>query len=170
MSLEPPISSLVLLVGSDALAVEALRPAAEVLESFGLGSATLVSNLDGLPSLPDGPCAIIVASSDAALPAALAARTGLAVIRIPNEHGGDKGIALLNDGHGQLPAGPVDGVFATMAIGQAGTKNAALFIVATLALGDERLRMAWAEFRARSNGYRFAAPTIDVRRLIAAVR
>ncbi len=157
-----PILTVVLLAGANAAAVEALRPAAEILASFGLGAVTAVLPPDApLPPLTGGVCAVIVASPDAALPAALARHTSLPVIRVPDAGEDHGGAALLNDGQGNLPAGPDDGGFATMAIGEAGAKNAALFVVASLAGTDERLRTAWAEFRARQTEVVLQSPPLE---------
>ena len=95
-------------------------------------------------------CAVVVASAGCGA----ARRVGFAnaevpVIRVPTQAGDPNGLGLLYDRGGNLPAGPTDGVFATMAIGEAGAKNAALFVVSVLATRDARLRAAWAEFRTR---------------------
>ncbi len=141
----------VLLAGLDAEAVNALRPAAEILTSFGIRSETAIilpGDLDA--GLAERVCAVIVASTDAALPASLASATSVPVIRVPTDAGDQHGLALLDDGDGDLPAGgAVGGEFATMAIGEAGARNAALFVVSMLAGRDDRLRAAWAQFRAR---------------------
>ncbi len=151
MIAEPAASRWVLLAGESAAAIEALRPAAEMLSSFGIETTTAVLAAAGFTVADEGGTdGIIVASSDATLPAALAARhVAVPVIRVPTETGGRNRAALLSDGADNLPAGPADGVFATMAIGEAGSKNAALFLVAALAHGDQRLRSAWEEFRTR---------------------
>lgn len=99
--------------------------------------------------------ALIVASPDAALPAALAGATTLPVIRVP--------IATVAGGTGEVgneaatlavlwpePSAAVTATsseFATVAIGEAGARNAALLVASILALGDERLRDAWRKFR-----------------------
>jgi hypothetical protein len=49
-----------------------------------------------------------------------------------------------DDGHG----GAGGNAFATVAIGEAGAKNAALLAVSILALTDARLHEAWLAFRA----------------------
>ena len=140
----------VLLAGADTAAVDALQPASEVLASFGILAETrIIPPGETEFGLTVGLSAVIAASSDARLPAALAARTALPVLRVPTATGGRHGLALLDDGEGNLPAGPADGGFATMAIGEAGARNAALFVVAMLAGGDDRLRVEWTAFRAR---------------------
>ncbi len=150
MPLKPDISAVVLLVGTDAAAVNFLRPAAEILASFGTDTATLELTANGqMPAISHEVCAIIVASTDAALPSALARQTNLPVIRVPMAGKDNGGLATLDDGSGNLPAGPTEGVFATMAIGEAGAKNAALFVISSLASTHAPMRAAWSEFRAR---------------------
>lgn len=151
MSAEPSARRRVLLAGENAAAVEALRPAAEMLCSFGIDTTTAVLAPGRLDAVAGAEASgIIVASIDAALPAALAAwNATLPVIRVPVETGAGSRADLLSDGAGNLPAGPPAGVFATMAIGEAGAKNAALFVIAAFAHDDEPLRTAWEEFRVR---------------------
>ena len=142
-------AEVVLLAGLDAAAVDVLRPAAELLESFGVEVEMVVISEDVEAGRFDGGCAVIVASSDGVLPAAVSSATELPVIRVPVQSGDHRGLGLLSDGHANPPAGTGIGIFATMAIGAAGAKNAALFVVSTLALQDERLRAAYADYRAR---------------------
>ena len=94
---------------------------------------------------------VIAASGDAQLPAALGNGTDLPVIRVPVPEGGREGLPLVFDQDGNLPAGRAENgeTFATVAIGAAGAKNAALLAVATLALTDPDLRRRWHDFRAR---------------------
>ena len=91
--------------------------------------------------------AVIVASPDGDLPGWYAKTTQRPTIRVPVEGSGRAGLEVLRDDAGQLPAGSAGGVFATMAIGTAGAKNAALFLVAIFALRDEELRGKWRAFR-----------------------
>jgi phosphoribosylaminoimidazole carboxylase PurE protein len=88
---------------------------------------------------------IIAAAGMAAhLAGALAGRTNLPVIGVPLDSGSGLGgiDALLSTV--QMPPGvPV----ASMAIGAAGAKNAAVFAVQILALTDEKLREKLAKFR-----------------------
>ena len=97
-------------------------------------------------------CAVIVAAPDAVLATRLAARAETPVIRVPTETADRRGLDLLNDGADNLPAGTPEGVFATVAVGEAGAKNAALFVVSILALDDQLLRAAYADYRARQTG------------------
>jgi len=84
------------------------------------------------------------AGGAAALPGVLAAKTTLPVLGVPVVSGHLQGQdALLS--MVQMPPGvPV----ATFAIGQAGATNAALFAVAVLAAGDQRLGEALTAYRA----------------------
>ena len=88
---------------------------------------------------------IIAAAGMAAhLAGALAARTTLPIIGVPLDSGAGLGgmDALLSTV--QMPPGvPV----ASMGIGKAGAKNAALFALQILALSDETLRKKLAEFK-----------------------
>ena len=157
-----PGAGVVLLAGADDAAVEALRPAWEILESFGVEvEAAVISDGAADRSRFERRSAVIVASPDSTLPAAVASATELPVIRVPTEGGDRRGLALLNDDHGHLPAGIGTGVFATMAIGVAGAKNAALFVISTLALRDERLRVALAGYRARQTDAVLSQPPLE---------
>ena len=90
--------------------------------------------------------AIIAGAGGAAhLPGMLAAKTAVPVLGVPVHSkalgGMDSLLSIV-----QMPAGiPV----ATFAIGQAGAANAALFATAMLAVHDEALATALADFRAR---------------------
>jgi 5-(carboxyamino)imidazole ribonucleotide mutase len=88
-------------------------------------------------------CIIAGAGGAAHLPGMLAAKTTIPVLGVPIPsrylRGEDSLLSIV-----QMPKGvPV----ATFAIGEAGAANAALFAVAVLAIGDERLRTRLAEFR-----------------------
>ena len=150
---EPPA---VALLSAGDVAADALRPAADLLREFGVrvvevdgASPEHVATLPGATA-EGGWRAVIVASSDGELPAAVAAALPLPVIRVPVAGGTKRGLALLQTTGGDLPAAAEEGVsFATVAIGPAGAKNAALFVVSVLALEDDGLREAWESFRAR---------------------
>jgi len=88
---------------------------------------------------------IIAAAGMAAhLAGALAARTTLPVIAVPLiSSGGLEGIDALLSTIQMPPGVPV----ATMAIGKAGAKNAAIFAVQILALKDKKLAKKLAQFR-----------------------
>ncbi|GFE62731.1 5-(carboxyamino)imidazole ribonucleotide mutase [Geobacter sp. AOG2] len=88
--------------------------------------------------------AIIAGAGMAAhLAGVVAAKTTLPVIGVPMPGGALNGVDALYSTV-QMPGGiPV----ATMAIGKAGAKNAGLFVVQILALGDERLAGALRDYR-----------------------
>ncbi len=88
---------------------------------------------------------IIAAAGMAAhLAGALAARTNLPVIGVPLiSRSGLEGIDALLSTMQMPPGVPV----ATMAIGQAGAKNAAVLAVQILALSDKNLRRKLAQFK-----------------------
>ena len=142
------------------MAKTVLQGTADTLESFGLGWAWAPLDAEQLPAKVQ---AVIVASPDGELPGRWSRETGRLTIRVPVEGAGRNGLDLLNDEAGRLPVGPADGVFATMAIGAAGAKNAALFVVAVLAVQDEALRARWTAFRERQTTDVLAgtAPTLE---------
>lgn len=83
------------------------------------------------------------ASYSAHLPGVLAANTTLPIIGVPLDASPLKGIEALFS-MGQMPPGvPV----ATVTIGKAGAKNAAMFAAEILALQDDRLQKLLQEFR-----------------------
>ena len=90
--------------------------------------------------------ALVVACADPALARALAAGTTLPVLRVPVPAPGHAADAL-----GLLwpepPGADASAGHATLAIGEAGARNAALFVVSMLALGDGELRERWRAFR-----------------------
>ena len=158
----PPV--LVVLVAPDHAGLDALRPAGETLAAFGVGwEAALFPPCGALPRLERAYRMVIAASGDGQLPAALAAGTGLPVVRVPVPENGREGLSLVYGEEGNLPAGTKESeTFATMAIGEAGARNAALFAVATLALTDERLHAEWNAFRARQTEAVLAHPPLHV--------
>jgi 5-(carboxyamino)imidazole ribonucleotide mutase len=135
---------------------ETMSHAASILDEFGVEYEKHVVSAHRMPedmfAFADqaearGLRAIIAGAGGAAhLPGMLAAKTPVPVLGVPvaSKHlqGLDSLYSIV-----QMPKGvPV----ATFAIGQAGAANAALFAVAMLAAsGDERLRAALANFRAR---------------------
>ena len=155
-SLQP--STVALLVAGDVPA-DALRLAADLLREFGVRAVAVADFAGEAPSeraaklkaaaAEEGWQAVIVASTDGTLPAIIADALLLPVVRVPVAGEAKNGLALLQTAGGNLPAAEKEGVsFATMAIGPAGAKNAALFVVSALALEDDRLRQAWETFRA----------------------
>ncbi len=150
----------VLLAARDAPGWEALRPTREMLAVFGVPWI----EADGIESSdPAGVSAVIVAAADATLPGKFAEATQRPVVRVPIPEGDLAGLALLHDpATGDLPA--ADGApFATVAIGEAGAKNAALFVVSVLALEDPRLWAEWLAFRQRQTDAVLAARPLSTR-------
>ncbi len=139
----------VALVAADAAGIAALRTARDTLDAFAVAWTETLWPTPAAGSFDAaGLRAIVVASPDAVLPTALASGTRLPVVRVPVPDAGRDGIGLLQDPMtANLPAG--DAAFATVAIGEAGAKNAALFVVSMLGLTDERLWAEWLAFRQR---------------------
>lgn len=132
---------------------ETLRHAAEMLEKFGVPHERRVVSAHRTPVLMAefardaagrGIKVIIAGAGGAAhLPGMIAAHTPLPVLGVPVEskvlRGVDSLLSIV-----QMPAGIPVG---TLAIGEAGAKNAGLFAVSILALQDENLRGALDRFR-----------------------
>ena len=132
-----------------------MRHAAELLQQFGLPVMKKVVSAHRTPDLlakfaktaeSDGIRVIIAGAGGAAhLPGMLAAHTHLPVLAVPVEsrvlRGVDSLLSIV-----QMPAGiPV----MTLAIGEAGAKNAALGAISILALTNSELRDLLMEFRRR---------------------
>lgn len=132
---------------------ETMRPAADLLGQFGVPHECRVLSAHRTPTqttqyvaeLEDRGVEVLIAGAGGAahLPGLAAAHTLLPVIGVPVEsrsfHGLDSLLSIV-----EMPAGvPV----ATMAVGQAGAKNAALMAVAILARSRPELRTKLAEFR-----------------------
>lgn len=146
-------SDVAVVMGSDSdMAV--MQSCIEQLGEFGVEPVVRIISAHRTPQIAaefadnatkDGIKVIIAAAGMAAhLAGALAGRTNLPVIGVPLDSGSGLGglDALLSTV--QMPPGvPV----ATMAIGAAGAKNAAIFTVQILALTDESLYRKLAEFR-----------------------
>lgn len=133
---------------------ETLRPAAELLQRFGVPFEARVVSAHRMPddlfafaesAAPRGLRAVIAGAGGAAhLPGMLAAKTPVPVLGVPVASRHLQGLDSLYS-IVQMPRGiPV----ATFAIGPAGAANAALFAVAQLALDDPALAAALAAFRA----------------------
>jgi len=132
---------------------ETLRHAAEMLEKFGVPHERRVVSAHRTPVLMAefaseaagrGIKVIIAGAGGAAhLPGMIAAHTPLPVLGVPVEskvlRGVDSLLSIV-----QMPAGIPVG---TLAIGEAGAKNAGLLAVSILALQDENLRGALDRFR-----------------------
>ena len=142
---------------------ETMRHAVEMLELFGVACERRVVSAHRTPEwmakfateASSRGLEILIAGAGGAahLPGMLAAHTPLPVLGVPVEsrvlRGVDSLLSIV-----QMPAGiPV----ATLAIGEAGAKNAGLLAVSILALHDEKLRGALAEFRAKQTADVLAA-------------
>ena len=149
---------IILLAAATGAGQEVLASAAEMLEQFGLRREHAPIAATPTGATQPGWRAVIVASADGTLPGQYARTTKLPTMRVPVEEEGRAGMELLRDDRGNLPNGPGGGRFATMAIGPAGAKNAALFVVAMLALNDGELRERWRAFRERQTAVVLAAP------------
>lgn len=134
---------------------EFLRAASELLTEFGITHESLVLSAHRMPddmfafaeaAEGRGLVAIIAGAGGAAhLPGMLAAKTTVPVLGVPVPSRHLQGVDSLHS-IVQMPKGiPV----ATFAIGKAGAANAALFVVAMMAVHDAALRAKLHEFRAR---------------------
>jgi 5-(carboxyamino)imidazole ribonucleotide mutase len=134
---------------------QTMRYAAEFVQQFGVPVTKKVVSAHRTPDLlaefaktaeSDGIRVIIAGAGGAAhLPGMLAAHTHLPVLAVPVEsrvlRGVDSLLSIV-----QMPAGiPV----MTLAIGEAGAKNAALSAISILALTNSELRDRLIEFRRR---------------------
>ena len=134
---------------------QTMKHAAELLQEFGVSMFKKVVSAHRTPDFlaefaktaeENGIRVIIAGAGGAAhLPGMLAAHTHLPVLGVPVESRVLRGIdSLLSIV--QMPAGvPV----LTLAIGDAGAKNAALGAISILALNDSQLRERLKEFRRR---------------------
>ena len=134
---------------------ETMRPAAETLEELGVDHEVKIVSAHRTPDLlfeyastaAERGIAVIIAGAGGAahLPGMTAAKTTLPVLGVPVEskalQGMDSLLSIV-----QMPAGiPV----ATLAIGKAGAKNAALLAAAILGLNDAETAEALNGFRAK---------------------
>jgi 5-(carboxyamino)imidazole ribonucleotide mutase len=134
---------------------ETMKHAAQVLEHFAIPHERKVVSAHRTPELmaefaqtaADRGLQVIIAGAGGAahLPGMVAAHTVLPVLGVPVESKVLKGVdSLLSIV--QMPAGiPV----ATLAIGNAGARNAALLAVSILALRDEEIRERLQNFRSK---------------------
>lgn len=131
-----------------------MEETAKMLERFGVPYELIVSSAHRHPartreyaqSAADRGLKVIIAGAGMAahLPGVIAAETTLPVIGVPLPGSALNGVDALY-AIVQMPAGvPV----ASMAIGAAGAKNAAVFAVELLALSDPDLRHKLTEYRA----------------------
>jgi len=143
---------ILIIMGSDS-DLPVMEEAAGVLREFGIAYEMRISSAHRCPARTmalaaeaagRGIRAIIAGAGMAAhLAGVVAAKTTLPVIGVPLPGGALNGVDALYSTV-QMPGGiPV----ATMAIGRAGAKNAGLFAVQILALGDDRLAGALTDYR-----------------------
>ena len=134
---------------------DTLKPATEILTEFDLPFEARVVSAHRMPddllayaeaAAPHGLVAIIAGAGGAAhLPGMLAAKTTVPVLGVPVPSRHLSGVDSLHS-IVQMPKGvPV----ATFAIGEGGAANAALFVVAMLAVRDAALRQRLEAWRAR---------------------
>jgi phosphoribosylaminoimidazole carboxylase PurE protein len=137
--------------GSD---MDVMKNCIETLSTFGIEPVVRIISAHRTPQLAaefadnaakNGIKVIIAAAGMAAhLAGALAGRTTLPVIGVPLiSAGGLEGIDALLSTLQMPPSVPV----ATMAIGTAGAKNAAIYAVQILALTDEKLSKKFADYK-----------------------
>jgi len=134
---------------------ETMRAADEILTDFGVPHECRIVSAHRTPELMAEFAAgaqgrgieVIIAGAGGAahLPGMTAAHTTLPVLGVPVESKALKGLdSLLSIA--QMPAGVPVG---TLAIGEAGAKNAGLLAAGILALHDERVRKKLIAFRAK---------------------
>ncbi len=143
-----------IVMGSDS-DLPVMEEGAKVLAEFGVPCEIRISSAHRSPertaklaaeAAGRGVKVVIAGAGMAAhLAGVMAAETTLPVIGVPMGGGALGGVDALYSTV-QMPGGiPV----ATMAIGRAGAKNAGIFAVQILALGDQRLATALREYRER---------------------
>jgi 5-(carboxyamino)imidazole ribonucleotide mutase len=147
---------------------ETMKPAAKVLEEFGVAyeakamsaHRTPKAVMDWTGGAKAGGMKVIIAAAGGAahLAGVVAAHTTLPVLGVPmpSKHLGGLDSLLSTV---QMPKGiPV----ATLAIGEAGAANAALFAVAILACSDSSLEKKLSEFRAKQTEAVLKAPPLKL--------
>jgi 5-(carboxyamino)imidazole ribonucleotide mutase len=132
-----------------------MKNAVEILQEFGVPYEARIVSAHRTPDLladfaknaeSDGIQVIIAGAGGAAhLPGMIAAHTHLPVLGVPVKskalHGVDSLLSIV-----QMPAGvPV----LTLAIGEAGARNAALAAIAILSLQNTELRKQWIDYRSQ---------------------
>ena len=148
---------------------DTMKPAAKVLEEFGIAYEAKAMSAHRTPAAvmawtgaakANGMKVIIAAAGGAAhLAGVVAAHTTLPVLGVPmpSKHLGGLDSLLSTV---QMPKGiPV----ATLAIGEAGAANAALFAVAILALSDSSIDKKLSEFRAKQTEAVLKAPPLTLK-------
>ncbi|HEY5899375.1 MAG TPA: 5-(carboxyamino)imidazole ribonucleotide mutase [Burkholderiales bacterium] len=147
---------------------ETMKAAAKVLEEFGVPYEARAMSAHRTPhavgewatnAAKNGMKAIIAAAGGAAhLAGVVAAHTTLPVLGVPMPSKHLQGLdSLLSTV--QMPKGiPV----ATFAIGDAGAANAALFAVAILSLGDQKLAQKLVDFRRKQTETVLSTPPLKL--------
>ena len=146
-------TTVAVVMGSDS-DMEVMQSCVEQLRYFGIEPVVRIISAHRTPQMAaefaqnaakNGIKVIIAAAGMAAhLAGALAARTTLPIIGVPLiSSSGLEGVDALLSTMQMPPGVPV----ATMAIGAAGAKNAAILAVQILALSDEKLRKKLADFK-----------------------
>jgi 5-(carboxyamino)imidazole ribonucleotide mutase len=148
---------------------DTMKPAAQVLNDFGIAYEAKAMSAHRTPAAvmawtgaakANGMKVIIAAAGGAAhLAGVVAAHTTLPVLGVPmpSKHLGGLDSLLSTV---QMPKGiPV----ATLAIGEAGSANAALFAVAILALSDSSIDKKLQEFRAKQTEAVLKAPPLTLK-------
>ncbi|MFQ6036619.1 MAG: 5-(carboxyamino)imidazole ribonucleotide mutase [Sedimentisphaerales bacterium] len=146
-------AAIAVVMGSDS-DMDVMQSCIDTLSGFGIQPVVRIISAHRTPQIAaefaenaakNGIKVIIAAAGMAAhLAGALSARTTLPVIGVPLiSAGGLKGIDALLSTIQMPPGVPV----ATMAIGTAGAKNAALFAIQILALTDKNLHEKLSEFK-----------------------
>ena len=148
---------------------ETMKPAAKVLEEFGIAYEAKAMSAHRTPKAvmdwtgaakANGMRAIIAAAGGAAhLAGVVAAHTTLPVLGVPmpSKHLGGLDSLLSTV---QMPKGiPV----ATLAIGEAGSANAALFAIAILALSDPAIAKKLDEFRVKQTEAVLKSPPLTLK-------
>jgi 5-(carboxyamino)imidazole ribonucleotide mutase len=161
-------SPLVGIVMGSASDWETMKPAAKLLEEFGIAYEAKAMSAHRTPAAvmawtgaakANGMKVIIAAAGGAAhLAGVVAAHTTLPVLGVPmpSKHLGGLDSLLSTV---QMPKGiPV----ATLAIGEAGAANAALFAVAILALADPAIAKKLDEFRVKQTDAVLKAPSLKL--------
>lgn len=132
---------------------ETMRPASEILTDFGVSHECKIVSAHRTPDLlfdyasqaADRGIKVIIAGAGGAahLPGMCASKTHLPVLGVPVQSkalsGMDSLLSIV-----QMPAGIPVG---TLAIGEAGAKNAALLAISILAISDESLSKKLIDYR-----------------------
>ncbi|MEM9810701.1 MAG: 5-(carboxyamino)imidazole ribonucleotide mutase [Pseudomonadota bacterium] len=144
-----------------------MRAAAEVLDTLGVGHEDLIVSAHRTPdrlvkfatSAEDEGYQVVIAGAGGAahLPGMVASMTTLPVLGVPVQSKALSGLdSLLSIA--QMPGGVPVG---TLAIGEAGAKNAGLFAASIVALGDHELAMRLKAWRQKQSDSVVEVPPTD---------